>query len=273
MEVEEIISSGLLELFVSGLATAEEAVQVEAWAKKYPEVRLELDHIQRAMESYAQEQAVIPDPSIKNKILSRIGQQAPTVSSAPVSSRAFQTLPGDNHQTVLKRVPLFYKYAAAASIVLFIISAVVGYNYYNQYKEANQQLQVAQQSLQQQLQLSQVMHSELDTISNKYAHPVLLNGTDKAPDAAAKIYWMKDKGGAVWVDAGSLPEVPAGKQYQLWAIIDGKPVDAGMISTSRGIYHIQKMKSFGNVQAFAITMEATGGSPTPKGEMVVMSKI
>jgi anti-sigma-K factor RskA len=68
--------------------------------------------------------------------------------------------------------------------------------------------------------------------------------------------------------------VPTGKQYQLWAIVDGKPVDAGMIATKKGIYHIQKMKSFGSVQAFAITLEKAGGSPIPTmDEMIVQAKM
>ena len=72
----------------------------------------------------------------------------------------------------------------------------------------------------------------------------------------------------------NLPSVPEGMQYQLWAIIDGKPVDAGMISTEKGIYHIQKMKSFGRAEAFAITLEKAGGSPTPTmDQMYVIAKI
>jgi hypothetical protein len=50
-----------------------------------------------------------------------------------------------------------------------------------------------------------------------------------------------------------LPAPALGKQYQLWAIVDGKPVDAGIISLQKEIYKIQKMKSFGSAQAFAIT--------------------
>ncbi len=103
--------------------------------------------------------------------------------------------------------------------------------------------------------------------------PVVLNGTPHAPDALAKIYWMKNTG-EVYVDPTNLPGVPEGKQYQLWAIVDGKPVDAGMISTEKGIYHIQKMKSFGQAQAFAITLEKAGGSPTPTmDQMFVIAKI
>ena len=261
MEVKEIISSGLLEIYISGLTSAEETVLVDQWVADYPEVKQELLAIQDALESYAQENAIQPDPGIKEKILARISQS--TIEK--VETRSFEPMHASEREkpykhTVVRRMPQFSTYAAAASIILLIISAVVGYNYYSKYKDANDQLQVAQE--------------ELSTISNKYAHPVVLNGTTHAPEAMAKIYWMKDKGGEVWVDPSNLPQVPSGKQYQLWAIIDGKPIDAGMISTSKGMYHIQRMKSFGNVQAFAITMEKDGGSPTPDmDEMVVMSKI
>jgi anti-sigma-K factor RskA len=47
-----------------------------------------------------------------------------------------------------------------------------------------------------------------------------------------------------------------------------------MISTQKGVYKIQKMKSFGKAQAFAITLEEEGGSPTPTmEEMYVIAEI
>ena len=73
-----------------------------------------------------------------------------------------------------------------------------------------------------------------------------------------------------------LPETPVGMQYQLWAIIDGKPVDAGMIlsNSSGDKYHIQKMKSFGKAEAFAITLETQGGNATPTmDKMYVIAKV
>ena len=275
MEVKDIISSGFLELYISGLTTAEETRKVEEWVLIYPAVKDELNSIQDAIESYALDLAIQPDASIKNKILSRIEDTSGNSAIKIIGKvKPFEPTSIKNHNPIVKTIPVYYKYAAAASIILLIVSAVIGYNFYTKYKEANEQLQVAQQKLQQEIQLGQAMHTDLDVMSNKYSHPVVLNGTPHSPDAVAKIYWMKDKGGEVWVDPSYLPEIPTDKQYQLWAIIDGKPVDAGMISINKGTYHIQKMKSFGNVQAFAITMEKTGGSPTPDMDaMVVMSKI
>ena len=52
------------------------------------------------------------------------------------------------------------------------------------------------------------------------------------------------------------------KQYQLWAIIDGKPIDAGMMDIEApGAIH--KMKSITGAQAFAVTLEKKGGSANP----------
>jgi anti-sigma-K factor RskA len=117
------------------------------------------------------------------------------------------------------------------------------------------------------------MSHDLDVVTNKYAMPVVLNGTPHAPDALAKIFWMKNTG-QVYIDPTNLPKVPTGKQYQLWGIVDGKPVSGGMIETSKGVYQIQKMKSFGKVDAFAITLEKAGGSPTPTmDEMIVSAKM
>ena len=51
-------------------------------------------------------------------------------------------------------------------------------------------------------------------------------------------------------------------QYQLWAIIDGKPVDAGVFDTS--LAGLLKMKEIGNgAAAFAVTIEPRGGKASP----------
>ncbi len=53
-------------------------------------------------------------------------------------------------------------------------------------------------------------------------------------------------------------------QYQLWAIVDGKPVDAGVFdSTTAGLL---KMKALAGAAAFAVTIEPRGGKATPSLE-------
>lgn len=266
MEVKDIISSGLLELYITGSTSKEEALQVEQWAEQYPEVKKEIEDLQRAMENYVMSQAIQPKSSIKEKIFSRI---EPSTKQEPFF--VIRT-PGKNENAKIYSIPSSYKWAVAASVILLIGSLILNYIFYNKYQNSSKDLQFAQQELKQQQQTAEAMHKDMDVMTDKNAMPVVLNGTEKAPDALAKIFWMKNTGD-VYVDPTNLPQAPSGMQYQLWAIVDGKPVDAGMIATKKGIYHIQKMKSFGKADAFAITLETAGGHPTPKGEMIVQAKI
>ena len=266
MEIKDIISSGLLELYVTGSASAEERLQVEQWAEQYPEVKREIEELQEAMENYVMSQAIQPESSIKEKIFSRI--QSSDVQQPPVI-RTFEK----KEDAKVFSIPSYYKWAVAASIILLIGSLILNYTFYNKYQNTTRELQVAQSELQKQQELAQAMNKDMEVMTDKNAMPVVLSGTEKSPDAVAKIFWMKNTGD-VYVDPTNLPQTPSGMQYQLWAIVDGKPIDAGMISTEKGVYHIQKMKSFGKAEAFAITLEKAGGNPTPTmDQMIVHAKI
>ncbi|MFN3939001.1 MAG: anti-sigma factor domain-containing protein, partial [Chitinophagales bacterium] len=73
----------------------------------------------------------------------------------------------------------------------------------------------------------------------------------------------------VFIVGADLPPTAADKQYQLWAIVDGSPVSAGLLdSDSTNV--LQKMASFKDAQAFAITLEPKGGSVHPTLEAMVV---
>ena len=267
MELRDIISSGLLELYILGLASQDESIQVQQWIKQFPEVREEINNIQDAMESYALAHAIQPDESVKQRILDQL----------PGSSSEKKTIIAPVNEikenTRVHTISSYFKWAAAASFILLMGSLIFNYTYYNRYRSASADLQVAQNELNRQKEIAAAMTKDMDVVTDKNSQPVVLKGTPHAPDALAKIFWMRNTG-EVYVDPTNLPDPAAGKQYQLWAIVDGKPVDAGMISTQRGVYKIQKMKSFGRAQAFAITLEKEGGSPTPTmEEMYVIAEI
>jgi anti-sigma-K factor RskA len=89
-----------------------------------------------------------------------------------------------------------------------------------------------------------------------------------SPSSFATVYWdttSKD----VYLLVNNLP-VPAGdQQYQLWALLDGKPIDVGMIDNESFIGQkklLLRMKNVSGAQAFAITLEKKGGSEKPTME-------
>jgi mannose-6-phosphate isomerase-like protein (cupin superfamily) len=70
--IAEFIESGVLELYVMGAASPEEALAVEKMAAAHPEVKQELEEISLAMEHYAQAHAVKPRATVKTLLLATI---------------------------------------------------------------------------------------------------------------------------------------------------------------------------------------------------------
>ena len=262
MEKQEIISSGLLEMYVIGVASPEESAQIEQLRISDADINEEILNIEKSMEAYAFANAVRPSSSVKTELFSSLNFTNQTITNTESSAPA----------KVVSMSPL-RNIAAAAAVLLLIGSSVLNFFYYNKYKDVNNKYAESQQQIASLNQHLTEVDKDLSIVQSKYSEPVSLKGLEAAPDAAATIFWMKNTG-EVYVDPTHMPLAPAGKQYQLWAIVDGKPVDAGMITSKDGKkYSIQKMKSFGKAQAFAITLETEGGNPTPKGTMFVMGEI
>jgi anti-sigma-K factor RskA len=263
VNVQEIIQSGVLELYAAGLATPAEKQQVEAWRLQYAEVAAELNAIELSLEKYAQVNAVVPAASVKEKLLNKINSQSEvTVANTSGAAQPAKVVSFNG-----------WKWAAAASIALLVGSTIFNYSLYNKTQNTVAKLNEAQQQLANVKQEADEMRNDMGVVQNPFSKPVSLNGMPEMPDAKAKIFWLTNTGD-VMVDASNLPDAPAGEQYQFWAIVDGKPVDGGLIITNdKGKkIRMQKMKSFGRAEAFAISLEKEGGNPTPT-KVVSMGKL
>ena len=86
---------------------------------------------------------------------------------------------------------------------------------------------------------------------------IALLGTKASPNSKAVIYWNKESGDT-YVNTAALPAAPDNQQYQLWAMVDNKPVSLGVISKDSTFNSMQQVK---NATAFAITLEHIGGKP------------
>ncbi len=268
MEVTEIISSGLLELYATGLASSEEGAQVLQWTNQYPEVAEELNQIQAGLDMFTSAHSMQPDPSVKDKIFARINE-GDTAKVVPFVNQK------EDHVAKVIPISSFWKRVAAAAIFLLVGSAVLNISQYKKNNDIAAELNQSQQLVGSLEDKSKSMENDLQVVQSKYSTPVALNGLEAAPDAAAKVFWMKNTGD-VYIDPSSLPTAPKGKQYELWAIVNGVPVNAGIIITTKkgDRYSIQKMKTFGKVEAFAISLENENPNPaTTPTTVVVMGKM
>jgi anti-sigma-K factor RskA len=77
------------------------------------------------------------------------------------------------------------------------------------------------------------------------------------------VFWNSVKK-TTYLDMGKLPKPATDKQFQLWAIVEGKPTDMGVfeVSDAKDLIAIEG-QFIENPQAFAITLEPKGGSEVP----------
>lgn len=263
MDNKAYIESGILETYVLGMCSAEEAREVEAMCSKYPEVKAELTAIQESINQYAAAHSKAPKAQTRENILNEIAALE------------------ESQQFTKPTVPLFSsRLAIAASFILLSLSLIGNIVFYSRWKSANEEviaLNSEKQQLADNMKTNQVklenMHNDMAILANPYTMKVMMKGVEKSPNSMAMIYWNQQSK-EVFIELKSLPMPEQGKQYQLWAIVDGKPVDAGMITMTEGDSSLHKMKDFETAQAFAITLENEGGSPSPTlTEMYVMGAI
>jgi quercetin dioxygenase-like cupin family protein len=69
MKSEELISSGIIEVYCMGIASDEEKALVEKFASENKEVRDEIAAVNRALNLYADVVGKSPRPALKNKIM------------------------------------------------------------------------------------------------------------------------------------------------------------------------------------------------------------
>ena len=83
--IHDYIGSGILELYVSGIATVEEAAMVEQLSLIHPEIAEEIEKISGTLKAYAQQHSVEPDPTIKPFLMAAIDYGERIKNGEPVS--------------------------------------------------------------------------------------------------------------------------------------------------------------------------------------------
>ncbi len=271
MNIQEYISSGIVESYVLGLASNEERIEFEQLSETHAELRQAREAFEISLEQHALDNALAPSAGLKQKIWSDI-------NLGQISAPAVNIRPDNKTQPFAPvRSISFAKFLAAASIILLLGSTLLNFYFYNQYKSSAAQLNELIASNQQMASNSNIMQTKLqqyersfEMIKDTNMAVVAMKGQAVAPQGLTTVYWNKQTKD-VYLLINSLPQPAAGKQYQLWAIVDGVPVDAGLLETNAPVAFV-KMKNIPKAQAFAITLENTGGNKTPTMPIYVVGK-
>ena len=251
MNVKDYISSGIIELYALKALSESEMREVEAMAKAHPEIAIELTSSIDAMEDYLLLHSAKPSEGLKSKIMLTL-------------SNSNQV----NEVVVKQRTPL-YKYLAVACIVGMLLSSITLFTMFGKLKTSEIEITSLRSN-------SERLAQQMDSLNSKYNiiqrnlqiaqsieyKNVLLKGVDKSDNCQVDVYWNNNTH-ETYLHVKWMHPLPKGKQYQLWALVDGKPVDAGLLDMEVASTTFQKVKNVMQAQTFAITIENEGGSESP----------
>jgi anti-sigma-K factor RskA len=259
LDIQAYISSGILELYVLNQLEPEKVQEVEQYAAKYPEVKAEIDAIEKALEKYALLHATPPPVGTLENILKEIEKHP---KSGKTNSNG-----GNTGNTSWMWLLLM---AAFAGLIFF-------WYMWNQESTTRQETQQELNNLRIACNVTdstnQQLIARLEAIQAPGMNRIELGSTGLVANVKSVVFYNPDNQQA-FLHPDNLPKPPSGKQYQLWAIVDGAPVSMGVFDLQDGLEALVEVPFVESPQAFAITLEDAGGVPSPTmDQMYVMGTI
>lgn len=242
----------------------QEMKEVERMAMDHPEISKEIALAKASLDTYARAHARNPSPSLRAEIMKSVAESKETEKGKVIN---MQQVPSGTS-----------KFLVAACILLIMISSVIIYSLYNKWIDAENKYadllnekNVLANSYEKVKNAYDKTNVDLAVVRNENARIITLLSTDQTQRYMARVFW-NDQTHEVYIDVLFLPAPAADKQYQLWALVGGKPVDAGIFNmdTTSGM---QRVKTVISADAWAVTLEPKGGSSSPTlTQMYLLSK-
>ncbi len=248
---------------------------MQADLDRYPELAKEAALIEEALFLYATAQAEQPPTGLEQQIWDKIQAAGNSETAQPIEVKrpalVLPLSPGQRHTR--------FSYAAvwAALVGSMVLNTLFWYQNSIQKQQTvalNTRLDSMQANQQALANVVANYNKGKNMMADTSMETIVLHSVYKGHPMAATVYWSKGKAEA-YVMMDALPEPPKGMQYQLWAMQGGKPVDMGVLPLEMASTPmIQKVgKAVASGEAFAISLEKQGGSPSPTMENIyVMGK-
>lgn len=258
MDIEQYISSGILELYVYGALSEKENAEVYKALKEHPEIEQEVKEIEKSLMQLSVSAAPYNPESVFNRIKEKLNLTDKETDVIPITPKR------TNWTTYI---------GWAASIAL-LIGLFIQFNKNKTLRQQVVQSQIEQQLLKGKINVAEEdlskVKSLLSVLRNKDVLQIPLQAQQVDPTAYAAVYWDKEKQ-ITYIDVAGLPTPPPGKVYQVWSLkLDPlTPTSLGILEkfTEDGI-KIFSLTNTNDSEAFGITLEPEGGSESPTMEQL-----
>ena len=238
-KIKVFLDSDLLERYLLGTVSEQEAQRIERYIAMYPEVRETYNELQDNLEAFAKLYALKTPEGLRGRILTKVKAE----------------------NTSRKR---FFRYAVAASFATLLFAGA-SYFFWNQNKNLQEENTIVTNKIK---NLEEDMRQELEDVRNQF---IVLNnpqtkkyrvkGNQKAKELKAMAYINPVKR-LSYINVEKLPNLPEDQCFQMWAEVNGKMVNLGVIKEATDQEKLLALPYADNAVGY-ITIEPKGGTQTP----------
>ena len=237
-KLHDFFKSELLDKYVIGDTTPEESRTVETFIKKYPEVSEAFELLQDELEITARASEVKPHAHMLDDILTAIDDES-TIELNPKS-----------------RIPYWFSVAASVAAIVFAASSYFFYNKTQVLKEENntiaEEIFDLRDDIDDNNKKLDVVMSELQKLNDPETYKYILRGNERAKDLKTVAYINPVKKQSL-IDVVSLPKLSDEQYYKMWAQVNDKMVDLGILNTHDG--KLQAVPYIEDALSLSITIE------------------
>ena len=244
-KIRIFLDTDLLEKYLLGTTSAEETMQVERYIAMYPAVRKTYMSCRRISKHLQNCMLLRLRKVLKPRFLIEIKAQN-------TGRRKFQ------------------RYAIAASIAAMLFAGS-SYFFWNQNQNlqdenviVNNRIRTLEEDMKEQLE---DVRNQFIVLNNPQTKKYAVNGNKKAKELKAVAYINPVKK-LSYINVRNLPNLPDNQCYQMWAEVNGKMVNLGVIKNVDDKDRLRPLPYAENAVSY-ITIEPQGGNDTPTVKNIV----
>ncbi|RCW90161.1 anti-sigma factor domain-containing protein [Winogradskyella arenosi] len=218
-QVQTFLNSDLLQKYVIGETTSEETREAEHFISNYPEVAQAYETLQDNLEIITKAGATDIPKDILGDVLEVLEEQeAPKVI----------------HLTQDRKTP-WYSFAASAAAVIFAVTSFMFYQKNQDLKNENNVVVDELFDLRSDIESNNYKLDELSRellkLNNPDSKKYVINGNDRAKNLKTVAY-INPVEKTSMIDVITLPQLPEEQQYQIWAELQDRMVNLGILDES-----------------------------------------
>lgn len=244
-KIHTFLESGLLERYLVGDTSNSENYKVETYISDYPEVKAEYILLQDNLEILAKSNAIEPPKNLLDNILAELNE-------TPVIAL----------QQNKKPLPWFGVAASVAALIFGAMSVFL----FSQNQSLSEKNTIANNQINELLLDAAQTNSELADITKKYdmlnnpeTNKYTLRGNKRAKNLKTVAY-INPVDKLSMIDVIALPQLPNEQTYQLWAEVNDKMINLGILDESnRNLIPVPYLE---DALSYSITIEPKEGNQT-----------